>query len=649
MLLQTIVFLKKLLRLKEKARPNSKLRKSGIIPDIEDERDYKLEVGTSSFAPEIDLRPYVKEIKQQGRWNSCFLKGTPILMTDFIHRPIEDLKEGELIFDDSLKPRQILKTMKRDYDGQLYKFKLYKNYNEFKCTSEHPIKILRENSIQFIPANQIKITDKFLVPITKEHSSEKIKVMNLIEDQLTIIDNKVRCYGQPIEQAIDMEYELTPDLMKLFGLFLAEGNYLKHPSGIKGIQFTFNIKETEYADFVVKTINDLFVGYINKKEEIKGHRLVVQVYNSIVGKLFYSLCGEYSNRKELNSILLNTSKELSLNLIRGWMMGDGHLKTKDFLVRKNGEHSPRRQAEATTISKKLAYQMYFLSLRCGLFPSMRMDDRCYEGRQISYKLFFYGLNAITLFPRAFPKMINYYKQNKYAKEEGYFSVKIEEIDTEYFKGEVYNLEVENNPSYIVDLYPVHNCVSHAICSCVEIQLNIQKPQTFMPLSERYNYYYGRLACGFSTSKNVGMYPRNAIKSAFEVGIAPEITCAYSENKSSEPTQMAKIMAHLYKQRLGKYRRITSQDGMKTCLNDLKPFFIACPTYSFWTNGGVGKDGIIRNPTDSDKFTGYHAMTCVGYNNKGWIVLNSWNNWGEYGYGYLPYDYSISDRWLIELN
>ena len=196
----------------------------------------------------------------------------------------------------------------------------------------------------------------------------------------------------------------------------------------------------------------------------------------------------------------------------------------------------------------------------------------------------------------------------------------------------------------------NSCISHAICSCVEIQLTIQKPQTFMSLSERYNYYYGRIACGFSPSKNVGMYPRNAIKSAFDVGIAPEITCSYRENMSSEPTQMAKIMANLYKQRLGNYQRIYNEEGMKECLNDLKPFLIVCPIYSYWTNGGIGKDGIIRTPTGRDKETGYHAMTCIGYNEKGWILLNSWNcSWGDRGIGYLPYDYIINDRWLIELN
>ena len=194
----------------------------------------------------------------------------------------------------------------------------------------------------------------------------------------------------------------------------------------------------------------------------------------------------------------------------------------------------------------------------------------------------------------------------------------------------------------------NSCLSHAICSAVELQLNIQKRQTFMPLSEKFNYYYGRQMCGFSTNKNVGMYPRQAIKAAFKYGLAPEITCSYTVNMSQEPTQLAKIFAHPYKQRLKEYRRIYNKQGIKESLNNKIPVMFIVEIYNYWSN--ILKDGLIRKPTINDKSGGNHAVTCVGYNEKGYIILNSWNTtFGDCGYCYLPYNYpKIQDLWIIEL-
>ena len=71
----------------------------------------------------------------------------------------------------------------------------------------------------------------------------------------------------------------------------------------------------------------------------------------------------------------------------------------------------------------------------------------------------------------------------------------------------------------------NSCVSHAICSSIELQLQLDNPKRYMPSSERYNYYYGRKASNLFPQDG-GMYPRDAIKSAKEDGISIEILCPY---------------------------------------------------------------------------------------------------------------------------
>lgn len=70
---------------------------------------------------------------------------------------------------------------------------------------------------------------------------------------------------------------------------------------------------------------------------------------------------------------------------------------------------------------------------------------------------------------------------------------------------------------------------------------------------------------------------------------------------------------------------------------------------------VGNDGKIPMPKDREKSVGGHAILAVGYDDKmkithkkktttgALIIRNSWGKlWGDKGYGYMPYDYVLSE-------
>lgn len=55
-----------------KYRFNSPARKGGALPDIQDDRDFKAgNLSFQSYPETCDLRPWVKEVKSQGKYNSC--------------------------------------------------------------------------------------------------------------------------------------------------------------------------------------------------------------------------------------------------------------------------------------------------------------------------------------------------------------------------------------------------------------------------------------------------------------------------------------------------------------------------------------------------------------------------------------------------
>jgi len=88
-----------------------------------------------------------------------------------------------------------------------------------------------------------------------------------------------------------------------------------------------------------------------------------------------------------------------------------------------------------------------------------------------------------------------------------------------------------------------------------------------------------------------------------------------------------------------WKTVPTVSAMRTALADGKPVVFGIAVFS--NIAQTGPDGLIPMPTAQDNFEGGHAVVAVGYDNarRVFIIRNSWGaNWGENGYGYLPYDF-----------
>jgi C1A family cysteine protease len=200
-----------------------------------------------------------------------------------------------------------------------------------------------------------------------------------------------------------------------------------------------------------------------------------------------------------------------------------------------------------------------------------------------------------------------------------------------------------------------SCVAHAICSAIEMQINMQDPRRYVPLSELYNYYHGRWESNIFPADG-GMYPRDAIKSVKDEGIALEVAHPYNvEFYNRPPSSAAESVAHIYSAMTKEYFRVFSDVAMMEKLALGLPIMINVPVYNYWFLPKIIQNntyitnptGKIRKPTDLEPRLGYHALLVVGYDEDGWICLNSWGkNYGDKGFCYLPYGYEIIDRWVL---
>ncbi len=192
---------------------------------------------------------------------------------------------------------------------------------------------------------------------------------------------------------------------------------------------------------------------------------------------------------------------------------------------------------------------------------------------------------------------------------------------------------------------INSCVACAICSSIELQLQLDSPKRHMPLSERYNYYFGRKMSGLLNS-DIGMYPREAIKSAISDGISTEILWPYSDDINVYPSMISRSIAHIYGASILQYYRAFSNTSIKEQLSMAKPVLISIPIYAYWIGN---KSGNIRLPKQTDKLIGHHELLIVGHFDKYFIALNSWGErWGKSGFCNLPMDYKRTDSWVVEL-
>lgn len=204
--------------------------------------------------------------------------------------------------------------------------------------------------------------------------------------------------------------------------------------------------------------------------------------------------------------------------------------------------------------------------------------------------------------------------------------------------------------HVYDQGHLGSCTANALCAAYGLDLK-KEQQTLTTGYKYFNpsrlflYYNTRDAEGTAYSDS-GASIRDTVKVLNHTGVCEEVDWPYDVKKFKEkPPQYA------YNDAVGntvcQYERLLQDvDQFRACLNDNCPFVFGFKVYSSFYQ--ISGDGMMPLPTESEKKDGpqgSHAVTAVGYSDtkKCIIVLNSWGqNWGKYGYFYMPYAF-IKDR------
>lgn len=265
---------------------------------------------------------------------ACFLPGQKV-KTLKGEKNIEDITNKDYILNSQGQWEKINYPTSRKYEGLGNILEITKEPTKIKCTANHQFLTYnyKTEQLKWVEAQNLQKQDWVLEPIIPVSYSND-EILN-IEEFKSIIDYRQKSQGQNYSTNIyrlPNRIILTNEVMRLFGLWLADGHINKHEEYHKNnVGFTFSLQEFDifYNSFVKKGLNDLGLKEqdytINKRPE--NNRVDLNINKVEFCLMFYELFGiSHANNKYIPDRLKHINKDFDIELFFGYFLGDGYFR-----------------------------------------------------------------------------------------------------------------------------------------------------------------------------------------------------------------------------------------------------------------------------------------------------------------------------------
>ncbi len=404
----------------------------------------------------------------------CFVKNTNVTVDGYLQKPIQEVKIGEKVLTHKGRFKKVTHKFCRSYQGPILKIDCGGKLLTISVTPEHPLLLAktfvrnhkkRIQNFDFTPAVNAQKGDYIAIPIPEE-----VNNLDCLEWR--------KEYQRASKWEDIKKFPYSSELLRMLGYWLAEGNICcdKNRSNPakkykRGINFNFCSKERENINDVINIIKNNFrarIGqYYSKK---RPNNFNLNIGNRNLGDMVYHLCGSGCDKKVLHSDLMMLEPNLQQELLKGFFRGDG------CFTDKYGETTYR----GVTVSWNLASQLFWLLIRNRIKPSFL--EQHIKNRKLSYMLKIATAHEIKRLGDEKIKVSDRKPFIKHRELEGCFLVPIRKLETINFRGKVYNLEVEDDHSYIANFLAVHNCMPEVTVRPILEKLHLQSRIPFLSLS-----------------------------------------------------------------------------------------------------------------------------------------------------------------------
>jgi len=370
---------------------------------------------------------------------------------------------------------EVENKFERDYKGLIYSILCADNSEHIDCTPQHKFLAIKGFKCKFrkycVPScprqfRKVKKGKIYHTNCQKEFENYQIswiKAEELEEGDFLCYPLNRRKEKQFIKlklqefkystNSYENKYEITKDLMRLFGYYLAEGHCDKECR----ILFSLHEEEKKMKEDIINIMKVNFNLELSRMLRPKNSKGIQFGFSSVaLRNSFKKWFGTGAHNKHFPSFFLNCEKQILIELFKGWMMGDGTMKNPDRI-------------SCFSASKELINQMQRLLYKFNIVAQIRKRDSysCfpqkpqYSKKTVGYELNIGGsqleiLSQYGIIHTYVKKRRNSYQKLPYFLREDFIWIPVTKIETFKYRNKVYNLTTKSH-SYVVGNKVVHNC------------------------------------------------------------------------------------------------------------------------------------------------------------------------------------------------
>ena len=401
----------------------------------------------------------------------CFAPETLVMLGDGTYKPIREIKKGDSVYTHRGRIRRVLGNVPRlvKQDENVYKIKVVGFLGELIATGNHPFYVLRGNEKCLCGCGQSLFED----------GAGGFKTANRLFSPNLILSKKYRqghwAKGTVLENdpghfewiKVDdfrpQEWFLLPWLeegkisvdlafARLLGYYAAEG-HVPARSACVFLTLNTNEKETIAADILGLCAKLGYPAEIKNRSYKKQKWLSVIIRSRKLRDECLAHVGRGSNSKRFSPEIMGFDNAALKEIFIGAMLGDGWIY-------------PSRGMKYISTSFALASQMSCILSRLGVRHSVSIHTEAKASKQRSYQVVVPGGGSADevrkwLWPHLrekdkFSPGSGVFHCADYVRDEGQLKTLLKREKVEY-TGEVYDLAVEEDESFIVHGVAVHNC------------------------------------------------------------------------------------------------------------------------------------------------------------------------------------------------
>lgn len=315
---------------------------------------------------------------------------------------IDEVKAGDCVLTHTGRMRKVLGTMTRPYEGEMVELYTYGNGTPLKCTPNHPVRVYNPASqtYSWVNAEDLKVGDRITFP--KRNSRPTF----------------------------------LPDAMvKLIAWYLSDGSFAKN-----SVTISVGVKEKDNIEEILKLAEELSVNVTMTASKDKS-TLAMTFCSTKIADFLLSLCGSPAQNKRIPFDMIGGKEELFWETL---MKGDGC-----YALSKNKYPF----ISFSTVSPHLAYGVQQLSIMLGHragITAPRNSSQEIQGRHVD------TLPAYSVQIRKGNSTAKT-ASNKLRIAKYCMHAAVRKISKVHYEGNVYNLSVQYDESFVANGRVVHNC------------------------------------------------------------------------------------------------------------------------------------------------------------------------------------------------